>query len=68
MHDLETLLAIIAKAQDHLRVANTRWANLRHITFDEADILYEIEQARGCLTELTRQISQLHPMAEPPAL
>ena len=65
MHDLENILAQLTRAQDHLRVAATRNANRRTMTLDDADIQYEIDQARGCLTQLKKAIASLHPKADP---
>lgn len=61
MYDLEHILAYIAKAQDHLRVASTKHANRRTMTLDDADVQYEMDQARGCLEQAKRAVAQLHP-------
>ena len=61
MYDLEDLAAPIARAQDHLRVAATKHANRRTMTLDDADVQYEIDQARGCLVEAIKAIAALHP-------
>jgi len=60
-HELENILAAITRIQDHLRVAATKNANRRVMTLDDADLQYEIDCARGDLTELTRLLAKFHP-------
>lgn len=58
--ELETALAYLVRAEDHLQVAATRIAN-RLRTLDEADDLHEIAQATASVEEARRTLAGFHP-------
>lgn len=58
--ELETALAHLVRAEDHLKVAATRIAN-RLRTLDEADDLHEIAQAQASVEGAREVLIGFHP-------